>query len=472
MLFETPRFALFALAVLIAFHAAPPRARRPLLLMASLAFAATFSWWGAVLLVVEGLVAWFFATRVRAHEDDASRLRNVAVALVVLLGCLAAFKYVSAGASTLGLSALSLVAPVGISYYTFKLVGFVLDTHWDKVKASPGPIDVLCYAAFFPQLLTGPIQRPQEFFAQTEPPSGSEMSAGLRLILFGLVKKLVIADRAGIWVDQVYAHPDAHAAATITVACYLYALQLYADFSGYTDIALGLGRLFGIKGPPNFALPWFAPTVQEFWRRWHMSLSSWLTDYLFTPLRMALRTWGTAGLVVSLSATMIAIGVWHGPRWTYVTFGALNAAYLVGSALTLKWRDAKLGKRSRARRILQPLIVAHLMILAFIVFRADTLSAAAHIAGRFGRGLAELPAALASRTVSSTIEGWSIAHTAIVVGGAVLMEVTHWLQLTGRLDPMLERRPRALRWGLYYTASVVILLFGVQGAQGNIYFKF
>ena len=474
MLFETPPFALFALASLLAFHAAPGRLRRPLLVALSVGYAATFSLVGVALLVAEAVTAWFFMTRIRRHDDDAPRLRNVAAALVLLLGALATFKY----AAALSGGVLGIVAPVGISYYTFKLVGLVLDTHWDKLKANPAVLQVLGYAAFFPQLLSGPIQRPQDWFSQeekNEPPSGAELSAGMRLILFGLFKKLVVADRVGVWVDQVYARPEAHGDATVTLACYLYALQLYADFSGYTDVALGLGRLFGIRGPPNFARPWSAPTVQDFWRRWHISLSSWLTDYLFTPLRMALRSWGDLGLVASLAATMLAIGIWHGPRWTYVAFGALNAVYLVGSALTLKRRDQAFARRpglARVRRLWQPLIVLHLMVVAFILFRAPSLQSAIDVGARFVRGFAGLPAAAIQRTLSASILGWSWQHTGVVAGGALLMAIVHRLQAADRLDEQLVARPLPVRWGLYYALVAGILLFRVQGAQGNIYFKF
>ena len=207
--------------------------------------------------------------------------------------------------------------PLGVSYYSFKLISYLIEVYWDDDAVERDPVIFFLFPAFFPQIVSGPIQRPEPFFAQMREVTGrtlnvGQIEAGFRFILGGLMMKLLVGDRLLAFIDAVdQSHADyRYSVVVTTVACYI--LQLYADFSGYTNIALGVGKLFGVEGPPNFNAPFAAVNIQEFWRRWHMSLTLWLTDYLFTPLSMSLRDYGQAGLIGAICLNMVIIGLWHG----------------------------------------------------------------------------------------------------------------------------------------------------------------
>jgi hypothetical protein len=473
VLFNSYAFVAFLVVSAVVFHAAPRRARSWIVLLVSCAYILSFGGLASVVLLASSLVAWFAAQGIkRAKEGDRARIRTMAVGIIVLLGALSLFKYGHA----LSGGALSLAAPVGISYYTFKLVSYVVDTYWEKIETEHDALAVLRYAAFFPQILSGPIQRAEDFFAQEKEPIAADVpmiTTGLRLMLFGFFKKLVVADRAALLVDQLYARPHAHPSELLFVAPYVYAIQLYADFSGFTDMAIGAGCMFGVKGPPNFDNPYYAANIQDFWRRWHMSLSSWLGDYLFTPLRMALRDRGNAGLVVAITINMVAIGVWHGPSLTFVAFGLVNALYMSVSALTLRRRDKWFKKRpelARPRRILGALVVFQLMVIAFIPFRAETVSDAWYVFGQMVRGAPRGLLGLAHpAALFRTLDGWNMQHLGILVLGTAVMEAVHLLR--GK-SVELERRPTWMRWAAYYAIFVATAVFGMAQSSTFIYFKF
>jgi D-alanyl-lipoteichoic acid acyltransferase DltB (MBOAT superfamily) len=475
VLFNSYAFVGFLVAAAVLFHAAPLRVRSWIVLVVSYAYILSFGAIPAAVLLASTLVAWWAARRIRSTPDgDRARIRNLAVAVVALLGALSLFKY---GRALSG-GALSIAAPVGISYYTFKLISYVVDTYWEKVETEHDALAVLRYAAFFPQILSGPIQRAEDFFRQEKAPVAAEVpmiAAGLQLLLFGFFKKLVVADRAALLVDQVYARPHAHPAELLFVTPYVYAIQLYADFSGFTDMAIGAGCVFGVKGPPNFDNPYYASNIQEFWRRWHMSLSSWLGDYLFTPLRMALRNFGNGGLVLAIAINMIAIGVWHGPSLTFVAFGVINAVYMSVSALTLARRNKWFKKRpqlARARRIIGAVVVFQLMVIAFIPFRAESVTDAWFVFLQMVRGAPGAIGTLAHPGVLfRTLEGWNMQHLGIFIVGTVVMETVHIARARDRA-PSFADRPIWQRWGAYYALFVATAIFGMARSSTFIYFKF
>jgi alginate O-acetyltransferase complex protein AlgI len=470
MSFLSAPFVLFLTAGVIAFVLCPPRWQRHLLLALSAVFYGSYGLRPAALLLGATVLAHLCAKRIAAATDERVQRRWLWLAVGVLLLVLASFKYLPAIG---GASAASIVIPLGISYYTFKLIGHVIDAYWGKLGKDPDLVGVAGYAAFFAQIVSGPIQRSGDFRDQTEPTPAPTLAlrvSGLRLILFGCFKKLVIADRLGLVVNAFYAHPRGQAAALATLCAYLFPLQLYADFSGFTDVAIGIGRLFGVKAPRNFDSPFYAPTVQAFWQRWHMTLTSWLTAYLFTPLRMAWRNLGQLGLVASTAVTMAAIGLWHGPRWTYLVFGLVNALYVVLSTLTQKRRNRFFSRHKElagARRLWQPLLVFHLMAAGFVFFRADSLGDAGLVLRQAVAGFAHLP-----RLNGLLQAHWSREDLALLVLGLALMEAVHWLQTSGRLTGVLARLPVAVRWAGYYALVGATLFGAVSGAQQFIYIKF
>ena len=278
MSFLSAPFLLFVLASVAAFQLTPARHRRYVLLGASLVFYSTYAPpWALVVLFVLSVACQRAALAIERTEAESKKLTLAGTMVTASVLVLAAYK-VSARLvpPTTGPEsdhALHILIPLGISYYTFKLIAYVLEVYWGNLRAEHDLPSLVLYASFFPQIVSGPIERPGPFFEQSanlDRIDPARLTAGLRRILFGLFKKIAIADRLAPLVLAVHETPGRFSSLELLVGGYVFAIQLYADFSGLTDIALGLGRLFGIEGPENFELPFFAPNLQEYWRRWHM----------------------------------------------------------------------------------------------------------------------------------------------------------------------------------------------------------
>jgi hypothetical protein len=395
MSFLSFNFAIFLGVALLIFHFAPARWRPALLLGLSWAF--YLSWSLVYALLLAAVSAGVYATALWMEGRRAERGKRAWMVLGVMTLLVLLFAFKSAGwflseffprAGGLGSNGAALVVvPLGLSYYVFKMVGYLLDVYWEKLPAQRNFVSVALYGAFFPQIVSGPIQRARSFFDQIEKiktPDAADFVTGLRRILFGLVKKIVIADRLAVLVGNVHGNPSGYSPLELLAGAYCFSIQLYADFSGITDIAIGTGLLFGMRGPENFDLPYYSSNIQLFWRRWHISLTTWLTDYLFTPLRMSLRNLGTAGLCLAIFINMIAIGLWHGLAWTYLAFGIVNGIYMAISALTLKRRNLFFQNQpalARAREIAAPVLTFHLVVLSHIFFRAETFASALRYIG-------------------------------------------------------------------------------------------
>ncbi len=493
MLFNSLTFIAFVGLVAGVYWTVPVSWRRWCLLGASYAFYATWSIGFAAVLRAVTAVAFVVGQRIGAEERDEAQRRSLCVGVLLLLLPLAAFKYLSSldaaltallghTAVTAYLGGVQFVGVVGISYYTLKLISYVVDVYWGRVRPCRDFGTLATYAAFFPQILSGPIQRAESLVGQLERLAGAQpelISSGLRLMLFGFFKKLVVADRLGLLVDQVFAQPRAFSAPTLALGSYLFAIQLYADFSGITDIAIGTARLFGIRSPRNFDSPFYAEDIQDFWRRWHITLTSWLGDYVFTPLRMTLRDWGQWGLVLSLAINMVAIGVWHGARWTFVVFGALHAAYLIASSLTLRPRKRFLQRHAALRevhRLTGPLITFHMVVASFVLFRAGSLAEAWYILAHAGRGLCGVALRfghLSQGAFAGTRHlKLSDGDAVILVAATMVMELLHALQRRRMLPRLVVTMPDWARWAAYVALGFALLIWGEADSKQFIYVRF
>jgi alginate O-acetyltransferase complex protein AlgI len=356
----------------------PARWRGNALVVFSALFCGASSLTALFLLTTATFVA-FLAGIVLADADpknESKRARILYVALVLLVGPLVGFK--AAGVLK------GVVVPLGLSYYTFKLTSYVVETYWDSTYVQRRFLDFAAYSAFGAQLVAGPIQRPASFFEQLGKIrkgvlDDADFEKGFRLIVYGAFLKLVIGDRLATFVQMVTSKPDDYSRPVLAATAFSYLPQLFADFAGYTNIALGVGLLFGIEGPPNFDRPFAASNLQEYWRRWHMSLTTWLNDYVFMPLRMGTRTWGKVGLVASLFVNMTLIGVWHGFTWYFLAFGVLHGAFISVSVLTLKQRTRFWGRwpwLSPFRTVFGIVVVQILLAVSQIFFQATSIESA------------------------------------------------------------------------------------------------
>ncbi len=391
MLFPTISFAVFFVLVLVASWLLMPFPVRwkPFMLAASYVFYAAWDWRFVWLLLAVTVVSQAGASLIHRIRHPDKRRRMLVITLVLLLGLLAWFKYYGFFATSLAnllsvvgvgapLPLLQVVLPVGISFFTFQAISYVVDVYRGEYEPAK-PIDTAVYLAFFPHLVAGPIVRASEFIPQLRRPRDPRRVDGARaftLIASGLFKKIVVANLlATTLVDPVFSTPSAHSAAEIILAIYGYAVQIYADFSGYTDMAIGLALLLGFRFPDNFDRPYTAVSLQDFWRRWHMTLSRWLRDYLYIPLG------GNAGsqrrTERNLLLTMILGGLWHGAAWTFAIWGAIH-----GLGLAVERRLFAHGRGWSANPWVARLITFHIVCLAWVFFRAGSLPVVGTILSR------------------------------------------------------------------------------------------
>ncbi len=393
MLFPTATFALFLLVVLplswVTMHS--PARWRAFIIVASYVFYAAWDWRFVFLLA--GCTVWNQALAVRIWRARVPRQRKLLLALALAgdLGVLAYFKYYgffvdsTQGLAThfgvdLSLEVRSIVLPVGISFYTFMAISYVVDAFRGDFQPTTLP-KFAAYLSFFPHLVAGPIVRPGELIPQLETPRDPrkvDTGRAFFLIATGLFKKVVIANTlaAGI-VDDVFGAPQQHSSLELLIGIYAYAVQIYADFSGYTDIAIGVALLLGFTFPQNFNAPYAATSVQDFWRRWHMTLSRWLRDYVYIPFGGSRR--GSLLTYRNLMLTMLLGGLWHGAAWTFVAWGGLHGLALVGG----RWRRSRPGFVERPastwRTWRARLVTFHFVCFAWIFFRADSFDTAGEI---------------------------------------------------------------------------------------------
>jgi alginate O-acetyltransferase complex protein AlgI len=339
--FTAPLFYVALVPAVAVFYWFSGRWRAIYLLALSYAFYALSSRIYLVLLIVASATVYALGLAIAKNGSERAKQTYMAVGVAAVIAVIVVFKAVGAWRGVL--------LPLGVSFYSFKLISYLIEVYWDDEAVERDPVVFFLLPAFFPQIVSGPIQRPEPFFAQMRDVMArtidvEQVEAGLRFILSGLMMKLLVGDRLADFIaliDQSHSNYS-YSVMLTTVACYL--LQLFADFSGYTNIALGVGKLFGVEGPPNFNAPFSAANIQEFWRRWHMSLTLWLTDYLFTPLSMSLRDYGQAGLIGAIFLNMIIIGIWHAFTVNYLVFGILQAVFLSVTVLIL-------GARTRRKRV-------------------------------------------------------------------------------------------------------------------------
>jgi D-alanyl-lipoteichoic acid acyltransferase DltB (MBOAT superfamily) len=470
-------FAAFVAITALLFHLSPPVARPPLLVAASVLFCALNNIASAVALIIATMIAFYAGRWSEAAVDERRRRILLLGAAGLILAHLVLIKLMP----HLGLPEWrgwlpELLGTFGASYYTLKLTGYLIDLYWRRYPAWTNPVKFGAFATLYPLLPAGPIQRANEFAPAEDDARIAELvTYGLRRILLGLLKKLLVADRLGALVDYIGGGQADHSN-VLWVMAYLFPVQLYVDFSALTDIGIGVAAIFGIRGPENFAFPFFASSISEFWRRWHMSLTRWLGDYVFTPLRMATRSFGNAGLAVSIVVNMTLIGMWHAVSFGWLLFGLINAAFLITDALTGRFRRRMYKRRPGASRfaaLAGPVIVFHMIAFSLVCFRAQTLPDIGYFFGNLFIGL-NAPIAGLKQLFYSYGRG-RCAYDFAALCGFVLLESGLYLR-SRRWTPLVTiprfvELPRAVRWVVYYLS---LLAVGVASQQSSrfIYVQF
>lgn len=368
MVVNSINFWLFFAAVLLPYfllYKAGSKWQNLWLLLASYFFYGWADWRMLPLLAVTTLIFYVLGIGIEKYIESnpkkASQLKVLGIVLGV--GVLFYFKYLGffvnefaalfrSWGLNVGKSTFSIIMPIGISFFTFKLMSYVLEVHLGAMKAERDIVKFGTYIAFFPTILSGPIDRPNVFIPQLDQPrkiNPEDLSEGLKRVLWGMFLKMCIADRITPWTDAVFNNYSHHNATTIIVASVLYLIQMYTDFGGYSDMAIGVARIMGIRVMENFKRPFFAQNIAEYWRNWHISLTQWCTDYIFKPLTVSFRDWYKWGLYLATLINFVVIGAWHGANWTYVLFGVYHGLLLV-LVLALDKRRKKFEKKHNLKK--------------------------------------------------------------------------------------------------------------------------
>jgi D-alanyl-lipoteichoic acid acyltransferase DltB (MBOAT superfamily) len=365
--------------------------------------------------------------------------------------------------------------PIGYSYYIFQGIGYLIDIYWGKAAADKLP-EFLLFMAFFPKVMMGPIERGDGLLPQIKKLGAFRFDydmfrEGCLLFAWGLFKKIVVAERLAVFVNDIYRYPADVPGLPVAAGMVCFAFQLYADFSGYTDMALGLGKMFGLELTQNFNRPFVSTNIQEYWRRWHISFSSWIADYIFLPLRMSFRSAGKAGLAAALLITFFLVGIWHSTGssgGTFAIFGLLQGIYMVGSTLTLPARNAFWEERNQLDRswliLSRRLITFTMWTLSLVFFRADSVPQAFKVLKNLF-----VHANLHSGALY-LLGHHDLAFAAVMV---LFMELVESYIRTPVTFEKLFARPLWQRWAAY----ILLLLFILRGgeftaAQRFIYLAF
>lgn len=452
------------------------------LLAASFVF---YGWWDyrfCGLLLGTALLDFWAGARIAASTQPRAKRLFLGISLAGNLGALGFFKYFNFFADSLSIllaavgldintSTLAIILPVGISFYTFQSLSYAVDIYRGKFKPSRDWIEYLTFVSFFPQLVAGPIERATELLPQIKKArvfSHQAAVAGCQLILWGLCKKMLVADNLAVIADAAFAHPAAASPAQLLAGTVCFAFQIYGDFSGYSDIAAGVGALFGIQLRRNFAYPYFSQSLTEFWRRWHISLSTWFRDYVFIPLG------GSRGPVrqtaINMGVTMALSGLWHGAAGHFLAWGVFHGFALVAGRLVQSTRreipaiPAGPGLVPAAGTLWRMARTFGIVCAGWVLFRADTVAEAAGICGRIVLGLA-------SPNFYRDLLG--LAQEQSLVSAILLVFVTvEWLGRASWNPLPLAKWPIGFRWVAYSTLLWCVLLFGTRHVAGFIYFQF
>jgi alginate O-acetyltransferase complex protein AlgI len=490
MIFSSPRFLVFLCATLLVL-AIPlgHELKKRVLLVASCIFYAAWDYRYLALLLAVSVIDYYCAARIAATGDQRRRRGWVTFSVASNLAILAYFKYYNFFVDSLNpllawsglhLPVLQILLPAGISFYTFKSMSYTIDVYRREIEPCTSLMDYATFVTFFPELIAGPIVRASIFLPQMTRrigPTADRLAVGASLFLLGLTKKVVIADRLASPVDHVFAQPALFSRTTLWLAVIGYSMQIYCDFSGYSDMAIGTAKMIGYDLPENFNMPYAARNITEFWRRWHMTLSAWLRDYLYIPLGGNRK--GTGRTYVNLMLTMLLGGLWHGASWNFVLWGGLH-----GSALAVhKFYRSRVGDRVRLPIGLGWLTTLTFTMLCWIPFRAahfgDTLQFIRGLFSAGGRG-APFPAetvlvALALVVPAHLIGLW--LASAVGRERPLLTRVLHAADARLSFDPIsswsLRLGTRTLVGSFVVTLWLLLVLLSAEThARPFIYFQF
>ena len=434
-----------------------------------------------ILIIISTLIDYIVGIQI--YNSKSKKIKDIFLGLSLFsnLGILFAFKYFNFFSDSvreilqqfsiqLNPITLKVLLPIGISFYTFQTLSYTIDIYRGKIKPQRHLGIFAVYVSFFPQLVAGPIERAKNLlpqFFEKHSFDYKRVTDGLKLMLWGFFKKVVIADKLAIIVNTVFNNVYDHSGMSFIIATVFFAFQIYCDFSGYSDIAIGSAQIMGFKLMDNFKRPYFSRSIMEFWRRWHISLSSWFKDYLYIPLggnRVSIPKW-----YANLFIVFLVSGLWHGANWTFVIWGALHGFYLIIEIITKSLKDKLLNltnliKFPKITRLLEIGFTFILVNIGWIFFRANNVTEAFYVLTHLFSDLSfNIPG------LKMGLGYFNLAYCLAIIG---FMEFVHLIQEHRSIRQFLDNKPLLLRWGIYITLILLIVLFGVFDNTQFIYFQF
>ena len=482
MIFNSLTFLLFFIVVFLIYWFPlknTTRGQNIFLLLASYFFYGYADWKMLPLLIVATLIFYYLGKAIAGAKTEKHGYWLTFAGVALGVGTLLYFKYfnffIESFASlfnAVGLHAnlhtFNIIMPLGISFFTFRLLSYIIDIYRGKGQPTDDIIAFGTYVAFFPCILSGPIDRPT-FIKQLQTRrefNYAQAVDGCRQILWGMFKKIVVADNCAIYVDNVWGDISHQSGSTLVLAAILYSFQMYADFSGYSDMAIGVGKLIGFKITKNFNYPFFALNVADYWRRWHMSLTSWLTDYVFMPLNIKFRDWGNWGMILAIIINMVVVGMWHGANWTFAVFGLYHGLLFVPLILSgAFFKKAKIQTNKLGLPVLKDfgrmVLTFMLVTIGLLIFRADNVPQVwEYVSGIFDKSLLSAP--------------WLMTRIYYVPQFVfiLLMFAAEWVQRKHEYALAIDNiHSKVLRYSIYGVLVILLLWVGGQ-AETFIYFQF
>jgi alginate O-acetyltransferase complex protein AlgI len=490
VLFNSLDFAIFFPIVIIIYWIVSKKIvlRNSFLLIASYVFYAWWDWRFLFLIIFSSFIDYIVGLKLNQTENKSNRKKLLFLSLFVNLGLLFFFKYTnffiesfiesfSLFGKTLNINTLNIILPVGISFYTFQTLSYTIDIYRNQLKPTKDWLAFFAFVSFFPQLVAGPIERASHLlpqFYKTYNFNYKLVKSGILLVAFGLFKKMVIADRAAVYVNEVYNNVEDYGGVGFTYATILFAFQIYCDFSGYSDIAIGLARTMGFDLMKNFNSPYISKSLTEFWRRWHISLSTWFRDYVYIPLGGSKK--GKIRTYINLFIVFVISGLWHGAAMTFIIWGAIHGLVLMVEKGTFKIKQPifnKLGLNTKntSNHLFFGFIIFFIVCIAWVFFRANTLNDSFYIINgiftdfTFGDVFNK----------ETYLIGLKTNEFKVIILSILLLFAGELLHLKYNLIELLNKQGLIFRWSFYISIVIVIVLFGVYGdenIQEFIYFQF
>jgi D-alanyl-lipoteichoic acid acyltransferase DltB (MBOAT superfamily) len=474
MVFNSIQFVGFFLVVYALYRLLPHRAQNVMLVIASYVFYAAWDWRFLSLLIGSTIIDFLVGRYLGRTEDPRRRRLALILSLVFNLGMLGFFKYFNFFAASLSgvlgalgwqpdFVTLNVLLPIGISFYTFMTISYVIDVYRKEIEPTSHIVDFALFVAYFPHLVAGPILRASLLLPQIAQPrriTRDQVIEGLWLIAWGYFQKMFVADTLARLVETVFGPSATPTGLDALVAIYAFAFQIYGDFAGYSNIARGLSKLMGIELNVNFRFPYFVASPQAFWRHWHISLSTWLRDYLYIPLGGS--RGGEARTVRNLMITMVLGGLWHGAAWTFVLWGIYQGAVLVAAREVQRWAAARgivMAEGFNWRRVAATILMFHVTCLGWLIFRANSVTQIGDMLRRIATDLRPSPSTMDSIVLPCVL-------------AVVPLLVVHVYQARKGSESAVLGLRWPVRYALYGAVFYLVLLFGdFEGAQ-FIYFQF